>query len=134
MKKLIVERLHNLPKDLELGRVKTKLKYWLMQLHNPHEPPSNNAKLPSKSCRSAMGEIEYKMNDIILLFLAAFIAYGSSLARAWIELQLQHTPQLQQCWILNPLHHSGNSKRWYALRETFQSCNLEVRLYLTERI
>ena len=26
------------------------------------------------------------------------------------ELQLQPVPQLWQCWLLNPLCHSGNSK------------------------
>ena len=42
-------------------------------------------------------------------FPASLAAYGSSRVRDWIQSAAQPKLQPWQCWILNPLHHGGNS-------------------------
>ena len=60
-------------------------------------------------------------------FLAAPTACGSSQGQG---LNLSHSfnlcmPQLQQCWILNPLYHSGNSKQILLIKANVSSLGTE---------
>ena len=59
------------------------------------------------------------------------MAYGVPRAGIETELQLQPTPQLQQFWILNLLHHNRNSSRFIFMEDIWMDRRLQF--FLSER-